>query len=64
MSDAQKSSNENGKRILEIGCGVGNTIFPILLYNNDPNLHVYASDFSGTAIEILRQNPDFNPSRL
>ncbi|PNJ00743.1 METTL2B isoform 6, partial [Pan troglodytes] len=41
-------------RILEVGCGVGNTVFPILQTNNDPGLFVYCCDFSSTAIELVQ----------
>lgn len=50
-------------RILEIGCGVGNTVFPILMYNTDPKLFVYCCDFSAKAIDILQQNPAYNVDR-
>jgi len=54
-----------GKRrcIFEIGCGVGNTILPILEYSVDPNLMVYGCDFSNTAIDILKQHPQYNTQR-
>jgi len=50
-------------RILEVGCGVGNTVFPILLTNNDPGCFVYGCDFSETAINLVKENPSYDSSR-
>ncbi|XP_069883804.1 tRNA N(3)-methylcytidine methyltransferase METTL2A isoform X1 [Dipodomys merriami] len=50
-------------RILEVGCGVGNTVFPILQTNSDPGLFVYCCDFSSTAIELVQTNSEYDPSR-
>ncbi|XP_051850899.1 tRNA N(3)-methylcytidine methyltransferase METTL2A isoform X2 [Antechinus flavipes] len=50
-------------RILEVGCGVGNTVFPILHTNNDPGLFVYCCDFSSIAIELVQTNSEYDPSR-
>lgn len=49
--------------IFEIGCGVGNTIFPILKYNVDENLRVFGCDFSSRAIDILREHDEFDAKR-
>lgn len=63
-TDILKTFNTiSGLRILEIGCGVGNTVYPILLYNKDPNLFVYCCDFSSTAINILKENSAYDESR-
>ncbi|XP_029293490.1 tRNA N(3)-cytidine methyltransferase METTL2 [Cottoperca gobio] len=50
-------------RIMEVGCGVGNTVFPILKTNNDPGLFVYCCDFSSTAVELVKINPEYDPER-
>ncbi|XP_047426890.1 tRNA N(3)-methylcytidine methyltransferase METTL2 [Mugil cephalus] len=50
-------------RILEVGCGVGNTVFPILKTNNDPGLFVYCCDFSSTAVELVKTNPEYDQGR-
>ncbi|XP_004630059.1 methyltransferase-like protein 2A [Octodon degus] len=50
-------------RILEVGCGVGNTVFPILQTNNDPGLFVYCCDFSSTAVELVQTSSEYDPAR-
>lgn len=53
----------NDKRTLfEVGCGVGNFLFPLL--SELPNLFIYACDFSAAAIDLLRQNSQYDSSRL
>ena len=48
-----KGSSSQAKRLvlLEAGCGVGNTVFPLLEENS--NLFIYACDFSPRAIEFV-----------
>ncbi|XP_014367267.2 methyltransferase-like protein isoform X1 [Papilio machaon] len=63
-SSVKPNTSDDSKRfIFEIGCGVGNTIFPILQYSQDPNLFVYGCDFSSKAIEIMQQNELYNTKR-
>lgn len=49
----QLSANgEQSPVLLEAGCGVGNTLFPLLEEN--PHLFVYACDFSPRAVEFVK----------
>ncbi|KAJ2607802.1 hypothetical protein EV177_005317 [Coemansia sp. RSA 1804] len=40
--------------IMEVGCGAGNTVFPLLDDIYDPRLFVYACDYSSTAIDVVK----------
>uniref|UniRef100_A0A182MHH2 tRNA N(3)-methylcytidine methyltransferase n=1 Tax=Anopheles culicifacies TaxID=139723 RepID=A0A182MHH2_9DIPT len=65
-SMAEESASQVGSQrrtIFEIGCGVGNTVFPILKYSDEENLMVYASDFSRQAIDIMCESPEYDTKR-
>ena len=47
------------KRVLEVGAGAGNTAFPILRLNENPELEVFAYDFSKIAVETMRGSADY-----
>ena len=47
--------------VLELGCGYGSAIFPILA--QCPKVHAQVCDFSACAINILEQNPEYNATR-
>uniref|UniRef100_K7FZ31 tRNA N(3)-cytidine methyltransferase n=1 Tax=Pelodiscus sinensis TaxID=13735 RepID=K7FZ31_PELSI len=49
--------------VLQVGCGAGNTVFPILQTNNDPGLFVYCCDFSNTAVDLVQSNAEYDSSR-
>ena len=47
---------------LQVGCGVGNTAFPLLEVN--PQARVYACDFSATAIQCVQQHGLYASGRI
>lgn len=48
--------------VLELGCGVGNTAFPLL--EERPDRFVYALDFSACSVKLLRADPRYDPERI
>lgn len=59
---SSSSSQDHRKLLLEIGCGHGSFVFPLLKSN--PSLQIFACDFSSHAIELVKASPDYDPSRL
>lgn len=49
--------------MFEIGCGAGNTMFPLLQQSENPDLFVYAADYSRTAVDVVKSNPEYNTER-
>ncbi|ORX68380.1 methyltransferase-like protein 6-like protein [Linderina pennispora] len=47
--------------LLEIGCGVGNFVWPIL--DRNPDVYVYACDFSERAVGFVQANENYNEER-
>ncbi|KAK7031607.1 methyltransferase-like protein [Favolaschia claudopus] len=43
--------------ILEVGCGTGAAMFPLLSSNKNPHLTLRAYDYSKNAIKIFQENP-------
>lgn len=52
------------KRLLEVGCGVGNFIFPLIEDKQNINYFIYACDFSPRAVEFVKQNPLYDESLI
>ncbi|KAI8077658.1 S-adenosyl-L-methionine-dependent methyltransferase [Thamnidium elegans] len=51
------------KRVFEIGCGAGNTMYPLLEQSQNPDLFVYAADYSKTAVDVVLGNKKYDPTR-
>ncbi|XP_050364256.1 uncharacterized protein LOC126782943 [Argentina anserina] len=58
----QYFSGAGQKVILEVGCGAGNTIFPLVATYND--IFVHACDFSPNAVNLVKKHKDFTECRV
>jgi len=47
----------------EVGCAVGNTIFPLSKKYSDI-LKIYGYDFSPRAIQMIKDNPEYDLSKM
>ncbi|KAJ7540251.1 hypothetical protein O6H91_10G006600 [Diphasiastrum complanatum] len=59
LGSVTDSSHET-KTVLEVGCGAGNTIFP--LFADFPHLFIHACDFSPRAVNLVKSHKDYNES--
>lgn len=59
----EEAKEEKSLHILELGCGVGNTVFPILQTNISPGLKVFCCDFSSTAVDLVKAHPQYEEDR-
>lgn len=48
--------------LLEVGCGVGNFIFPLLSWSNIQYIH--ACDISPRAVDFVKQNPLYDTNKI
>ena len=56
-SSSSEISSQSPIHLLEVGCGCGNAVWPLLELN--PRLHVTAIDFAKSAIEIVKKHPKY-----
>ena len=52
--------NYGSATVLEVGAGAGNTAFPILAMNENPDLKLHACDYSSKAVEIMRNQSAYH----
>ncbi|ANB11982.1 Abp140p [Sugiyamaella lignohabitans] len=58
----EATRHDAGKRvILEVGCGAGNTMFPVLEANENPDLMITGVDFSNQAVKLVKESKSFDP---
>ncbi|KAK2629998.1 hypothetical protein QTJ16_000818 [Diplocarpon rosae] len=50
--------------LLEVGAGAGNTAFPILAHNQNQNLKIHACDFSKKAVDVIRENEEYDTKNI
>lgn len=55
-------SGEGRTVVLEVGCGAGNTVFPLLA--TYPDLFVHACDFSPRAVNLVKTHKDFTEAKV
>ncbi|XP_054643583.1 mRNA N(3)-methylcytidine methyltransferase METTL8 isoform X2 [Dunckerocampus dactyliophorus] len=71
--DAEPETNQAAKRvsypgqhapfrILEVGCGVGNSVFPLVNNTKEKGAFLYCCDFSPCALQLLKGHPDYDDS--
>ncbi|KAK9455219.1 S-adenosyl-L-methionine-dependent methyltransferase [Dipodascopsis uninucleata] len=58
------AEDAGNKIILEVGCGAGNTMFPIMAANKNPLLKMVGVDFSHRAVELVKESPEFNADTM
>lgn len=60
-SNTMADQSINNKVLLEVGCGVGNFVFPLI--KSGYNFFFLACDFSPIAVDLLKTNPLYDESK-
>ncbi|CAG2178257.1 unnamed protein product [Oppiella nova] len=61
MACEGSAQEDRDMSLLEVGCGVGNTVWPLIAQKT--NFRFYVCDFSPVAIDLFRQNPLFDDKK-
>ncbi|KAI0050991.1 methyltransferase [Auriscalpium vulgare] len=54
---ASAEASAGPRTVVEVGCGVGNAIFPLVAINKNPDLHIHAFDYASHAVKLVQSNP-------
>ena len=57
---------KNGKKrvLLEVGCGVGNFVFPLLEEEEEESLFIFCCDFSARGVQFVKENKLYDENRI
>ncbi|KAK9502061.1 hypothetical protein O3M35_012664 [Rhynocoris fuscipes] len=61
--DSEKDESRPKKYLLELGCGVGNTVIPLLNHDANSSLFIHCCDFSNEAIKLLKTQKGYDSNR-
>jgi len=50
-------------RIFEVGCGAGNTIFPLMKAKVEESFFMYGCDYAPSAVEVVKNSPNYDTKR-
>lgn len=67
LADSQNSETGERRTLLEVGCGVGNLVFPLLeeqIKEESTGFYFYACDFSPRAVDFVRSNSLYNEEHI
>lgn len=67
LADSQNSEPGERRTLLEVGCGVGNLVFPLLeeqIKEESIGFYFYACDFSPRAVDFVRSNPLYDEKHI
>lgn len=67
LADSQNSEPGERRTLLEVGCGVGNLVFPLLeeqIKEESTGFYFYACDFSPRAVDFVHSNPLYDEKHI
>ncbi|KAK3580592.1 hypothetical protein CHS0354_002692 [Potamilus streckersoni] len=59
--DLVRENKQFNGTVFEVGCGVGNFMFPLM--EEDPSLNFIACDFSKRAVQFVKEHPQYDAER-